>query len=1220
MRESSKKSLNTEKKRGRSKNKKTDYDQKLSDQEARRLLAYLMDILPGTFYRCRIDRKWTMEFLSPGCFKLTGYEPEELIENKKIAFGDIIHPEDLGSGWEKIQEAIEQKHPFQHTYRIITKDGQLKWVWEQGNAVYSTNGEPVALEGIITDITDFKINEETLRRLAKETEIIANIGRIISSSLEIDEVYELFAEEVRKVIPFEWLCISVIDYDQQTFHNAHKLGMNIPERQPGQFIPLSGSLTEDIACRRSSCLIQGEPLEELSRGFPKLAPFLQRGFESFIAVPLISRDQVIAVLHIYSLKPSAYKERDLSLAESIGSQIAGAIANAQLYQEHKKVSASLQKSEEEARRLAKNNALVAEVGRIISSSLEIEKVYERFGQQVRKVIPFNWLAITIVDKEKGTFYNPHTLGDDIPERAAGEIIPLAGSFTEEVIRRRSGTLIQMEETDEIGKKIPKLAPFLQRGFRSFLAVPLIHLDEVIGALHIYSHESQAYTKNELILAESIVSQIAGAIANAQLFQAHKRTLANLQRSEEEASYLAKQNEIIANIGRIISSSLDIDKVYKLFAEEVHKVIPFNLIAITLIDHEKETFCPAYLAGAYVPGRTRDDIINLRNSFTEKVMLKKSGILLQRENESEMLSYSSKLSPFWERGFRSFMGIPLISHDLVIGVLHIYSQKTRAYTEADLNLAERIGNQIAGAIANAQLYEERQQALGQLKISEERYRNLVEHSPDMILLHDYEKYVYANPAAVKILGAARAEDIIGKPFWEIIHPDFWPIVKNRLAQLHSGNRVPLLEEKYHTLEGKVIEVEVVASPVFYQGQQLAQVVARDISERKEAERKMAWLQEQLRESQKLETVGRLAGGIAHDFNNLLTVIQGNCQLALLSLAENDPLRSNMEDILRAAQRAADLTRQMLAFGRRQILSLKIVDLNHIIRDMQKMIENLVGKDIEVITSLADKLGKVRVDPEQIKHVIMNLAINAKETMPQGGKLTIQTDNIDLKEDFVRTHPEMTPGRYVMLTVADTGGGIPPELKGRIFEPFFTTKEVGKGSGLGLSSVYGIIKQSGGNILVESELGKGTFFQIFLPQIEELSVAAEESKKENIFSLRKTVLVVEDNPQIREFVGQLLKKEGYLVLEAKNGQEALSLGHKFKEKIDLLLTELVMPEMSGADLAKALLCLHPEMKLLYLSDFEGRSPLNKEELNKELPYISKPFSIQGFKERVRSLLER
>ncbi|MGQ9696052.1 MAG: PAS domain S-box protein, partial [Thermodesulfobacteriota bacterium] len=674
-----------------------------------------------------------------------------------------------------------------------------------------------------------------------------------------------------------------------------------------------------------------------------------------------------------------------------------------------------------------------------------------------------------------------------------------------------------------------------------------------------------------------------------------------------------------NIGRIISSSLDIDKVYKVFAEEAHKIISFNLIAITLIDHEKRTFCPAYLAGAYVPGRTREDIVTLKESFTEKVMLQKSGIILQTEKGQDLLSYAPKLSPFWQRGFRSFMGIPLISHDVVIGVLHIYSQKSNAYKDADLKLAERIGSQIAGAIANAQLYEERQQALAQLKISEERYRNLVEYSPDMILLHDYEKYIYANPAAVKILGASRAEDIIGKPIREIIHPDFWPIVKDRLAQLHSGDSVPLLEEKYNTLEGKVIEVEVVASPVLYQGQRLVQVVARDITERKEAEREMAQLQEQLRESQKLETVGRLAGGIAHDFNNLLTVIQGNAQLALLSLPENDPLRTNMEDILRAAQRAADLTRQMLAFGRRQILSLKMVDLNYIIREMQEMIENLVGEDIEVVISLADKLGKVRVDPEQMKQVIMNLVVNAKEAMPQGGKLILQTDAMDLKEVFLRTYPEMTPGKYVRITVADTGKGIPLEIKEKIFEPFFTTKDVGKGSGLGLSSVYGIIKQSGGNILVESELGKGTLFKIFLPQIEDLSAEAERSKEEGALPLKKTVLVVEDNPEIRELIGQILRKEGYLVLEAKNGQEALSLGHKFKNKIDLLLMELVTAEIAGDDLAKALLYLHPEMKLLYLSDFEGRSRSNKEELIKEQPNRRTPFSIQPFIEKVRNLLK-
>ncbi len=1195
--------------------------QKITGKEAQRLLSSLIDILPGTFYRCRVDKKWTMEFLSPGCVKLTGYEPEELIENKKLAFGDIIHPEDLGSGWEKIQQAIKEKQSFQHTYRIITKEGRLKWVWEQGKAVYSPEGEPIALEGIITEVTEFKLNEEAIRRLAKEKEIMANIGRIISSSLNIEEVYERFAEEAQKIIPFDRISINLIDYEKNLVNVVYSTGLKVPGRQPGDAFPLKDSVNQEVAQNRSSLLIQPEEEQEIYHLSPnKRKPFLA-GIRSQMAIPLFHQDKVIGILSFLSCQPQAYSNLDIKMGESIAQQIAGAVVNAQLYKEHKLAEGALRKSEEEARRLARNTALLAELGKIISSSLEIDEVYELFAQQVAKVLPFNWLAITLVDKQKGLFYNPHTLGDHIPERSSGEIIPLAGSFTEEIIRRRSGTFIQKESPEEIVKKFPKLAPFVQRGFRSFLGIPLIHRDEVIGALHIYSREPNAYSENELLLAESIGAQIAGAIANAHLYLAHKKTLEELRVSEERARRLAKENEIIAHIGRIISSSLNINKIYELFAEEVHKVIPFNLIGVTLIDYKTNTFCPAYLAGPYVPGRTQEDIIPLPGSFTENVMRQRSGLLLQVDNKSELLQHSPKLLPFWDQNFRSFIGVPLIFQDLVIGVLHIYSQAAHAYTEADLRLAERIGSQIAGAIANAQLYDKLQLTLTNLQNSEERYRNLVEHSPDMILLHDFQNYVYANPAALRALGATKEEDLLGKSIWEVIHPDYWPSVKERFEHLRAGKSVPLLEQKYVGLDGQSIEVEVSASPVFFQGKSLVQVVARNITERKEAERHMAHLQDQLREAQKMETVGRLAGGIAHDFNNLLTVIQGNCQLALLTLPEDHPVKANLEDILRAAQKAAVLTSQMLAFGRRQILSLKVVNLNDILREMEKVLRRVLSEEIEIVTNLEENLGKVKVDPGQMEHVLMNLAVNAKEAMPYGGKLIFKTANVDLKDDFVRLHPEISPGRYIMLTVADTGIGMSPMVKERIFEPFFTTKEVGKGSGLGLSSVYGIIKQVGGNIFVESEVGKGATFNILLPQAEELGPAEKRPQPaQECASLKGTILVVEDDRNLREMIGQALKKQGFVVLEAQNGHEALSLSHKFKEKIDLLLTNVVTPQIRGADLAKALSFLHPEMKVLYMGSYPEKEARQYSFSIPRAQLILKPLPVEGIVQRVKEILHK
>ena len=359
---------------------------------------------------------------------------------------------------------------------------------------------------------------------------------------------------------------------------------------------------------------------------------------------------------------------------------------------------------------------------------------------------------------------------------------------------------------------------------------------------------------------------------------------------------------------------------------------------------------------------------------------------------------------------------------------------------------------------------------------------------------------------------------------------------------------------------------------------------EIAERKRAEEEKAALKEQFRQSQKMEAIGRLAGGIAHDFNNLLTVIKGYSELALIKLKEGDPLKGNIEEIHRASQRAADLTRQLLAFSRRQILEFKVLDLNTILRDMDKMLLRILGEDIELVTLFAEGIGRVRTDPGQIEQMILNLAVNARDAMPNGGKLTIETSNIELNENYVRFHIAVKPGLYVMLSVSDTGVGMTPEVKERVFEPFFTTKEKGKGTGLGLSTVYGIVKQSGGNIWVYSELDHGTTFKIYLPRVEEeASTLLHGDDKRSLPQGSETVLLVEDDLSVRGLVVQVLRENGYNLLEAANGNEALRMAQEYAGEIHLLLTDVVMPQMGGKELADRLKTLRPNIKVLFTSGY-------------------------------------
>jgi PAS domain S-box-containing protein len=392
-------------------------------------------------------------------------------------------------------------------------------------------------------------------------------------------------------------------------------------------------------------------------------------------------------------------------------------------------------------------------------------------------------------------------------------------------------------------------------------------------------------------------------------------------------------------------------------------------------------------------------------------------------------------------------------------------------------------------------------------------------------------------------------------------------------------------------------------------------------RNRGEKEIIALQEQFRQSQKIEAIGRLAGGIAHDFNNLLTVIKGYSQLSMMELKEGDPLKPNIEEVQRAADRAAGLTRQLLAFSRRQILEMKVLDLNTILRDLDKMLRRVIGEDIELVTLLADDLGTVKADAGQIEQVVMNLAVNARDAMQKGGKLTIETANVELDENYARNHVAVKSGPYVMLSVSDTGVGMTPEVRDRVFEPFFTTKEKGKGTGLGLSTVYGIMKQSGGNIWVYSEPGKGTTFKIYLPRVDEpLEEAGEKVVQKELTGRGETILVVEDEEKVRQLTVQILTKNGYTVLEASHGDEASHICEQHKGPIHLMVMDVVMPGMNGRQLAKSLEPHHPEMKVLYMSGYTDNAIVHHGILEKGLSFLQKPFTMDGLVRKVREVLDK
>jgi two-component system, cell cycle sensor histidine kinase and response regulator CckA len=470
-----------------------------------------------------------------------------------------------------------------------------------------------------------------------------------------------------------------------------------------------------------------------------------------------------------------------------------------------------------------------------------------------------------------------------------------------------------------------------------------------------------------------------------------------------------------------------------------------------------------------------------------------------------------------------------------------------------------------------------------------------------------RYVYLNRAA---LAHARkpAQELLGKTMLEcypgIEKTDMFAVLRECQENRTEGS----LRNEFVYLDGTKRTFELRIRPCDVG----VVVMSVDVTDEQR-------LEAQLRHAQKMEAVGRLAGSVAHDFNNVLSVILSLTSIILADLKAVDPLRVDLESIKKAGERGADLTRQLLALSRQQVISPRTVDINQIVLDSERMLRRLLREDVELVSLCERGLSKVRVDPGQIDQVILNLAINARDAMPEGGKLTIETKNVELEESYTTEHFGSTPGPHVMLAISDTGVGMSHETQARIFEPFFTTKEVGKGTGLGLSTVFGIVKQCGGNIWVYSELGGGTTFRVYFPVFEGPDTVVPEAPEPATLKGSETVLLVEDQDDVRRVAQQILKRYGYHVIEARNAGEAWLSAERHPRTIHLLLTDVVMPQMSGRELAERLHRTRPSLKILYMSGYTENSVVQHGILDSGVAYLQKPFLPELLARRVREVLD-
>lgn len=500
---------------------------------------------------------------------------------------------------------------------------------------------------------------------------------------------------------------------------------------------------------------------------------------------------------------------------------------------------------------------------------------------------------------------------------------------------------------------------------------------------------------------------------------------------------------------------------------------------------------------------------------------------------------------------------------------------------------------------------------------EIYHIIVENAGEGIVIAQDEKILFVNRKMLEISGYSFKE-VLSRPFLEFVYPEDRPQVMELYMQMIKGQEAP---EHYQLRiihkNGNPVWIETTTVPIIWKGKTATLNFIRDITEIKKAEEEKNKLQMQLIQSQKMEAIGRFVAGIVHDFNNILTAIKGFAELAHLKLPENDSLKKYFDSILFSVENAEKLVKYMLAFSRKHILKPEIINLNDLIKSMKEILKRLIGEDIILITNLSPDLGVVEADPLQMEQVILNLIVNAKDAMPRGGKFIIETKNIDLDESYIKKHEKLRKGQYVLISVTDTGIGIPEEIRDKIFEPFFTTKE-GKRTGFGLSIVYEIVKKHGGDIVVHSELYKGTTFEIYLPRVDKDLQKKIEPEEEKILKGSETILVVDDDERICQLLVEMLKKLGYKVLEAKDYNTALFLAQFYDKKIDLVISDVVIPGINGPKLIKRIKNFRPDIKVLYMSGYPDEVVENYGIKKKEFNFIDKPFTMKSLSKKIRDVL--
>ncbi len=903
---------------------------------------------------------------------------------------------------------------------------------------------------------------------------------------------------------------------------------------------------------------------------------------SILAVPLRLGDKTIGMISAQSYQPHAYGAEDQVLLEMLATHTAAVLDNARLYQE--------------AQRGLEDLSLLFQTSVAVSESLDIDTVLHTTARQVTAALRVEGCTLSAWDREQDDLVTLLEYSPD-PEYwepiAPGARYPLAQyPASRRVLITRQPLAVRLSDPDAEPSEVQWLR---KDEILSLLMVPMVIGDRVIGLLELMeAQEDRTFAPAEINLCQILANQAAAALENARLYDDARR------RNRE----LALLNRVIA----ASAASQEIEPILEVVCRELVQAFNVPRAVAALFDDAHSQA----LVAAEVRPEERPSLLGLSIPISDELLI--SYLDQQRPVIVEDAQTDPRLEPIRSllRRFEtaSLLIVPLYVAETTIGALLLGTSEPRCFSVDEIDLARRVANQVSGALARARLAE-----------TERRLSTAVEQSAESILITDTEgTIVYVNPAFERTTGYSRAEALSQTPRLlksgqhdVTFYHDLWQAIQ--AGEVWQGRFVNKKKD------GCLFTEDATITPVRNRAGDIIHYVAtmRDVTREVE-------LEEQFRQAQKLEAVGRLAGGVAHDFNNLLTVVHLSARLIEQSLQPEDPLWKHVQRIQDASERAARLTKQLLGFGRRQIVNPQVLDLNIVVSDMGKMLRHIISEDIDLQTSQADNLWPIKVDPSQMEQVLVNLVVNARDAMPRGGALLIETANVVLDQVQAARHLDVRPGEYVLLAVSDTGVGMDEETKAHLFEPFFTTKEVGKGTGLGLATVFGIVKQNGGHVWVYSDVGQGTTFEIYLPRVEieteaEGSALAPTSTSPSTLATipTSTILLVEDEAGVRDLAEHILKAHGYRLLAAQDGPEALHLSEHHDGPIHLLLTDVVMPGMSGKELADRLCPQRPEMRVLYMSGYTDSVIGNHGVLEPGIAFVPKPLTEQELLRKVQAVLD-